>query len=217
MLRCVPALALAMGIAAAVGPAPALAFQGGKKLPPRADAMHVGGEVTGPFAFQDFCRRTPNACQADADLGGRPNLDLSRWRDLLEVNDIVNRTVNAKSDLDLFGVLDYWTMAGRYGDCEDYVLTKQAMLRERGWPMSSTLVTVVRDENGEGHAVLTARTKHGDFILDNRQNRIVAWNETPYQFVKRQSTLNPKVWLALAPDLLPPKEILASNSTRKQR
>ena len=38
----------------------------------------------------------------------------------------------------------------------------------RGWPESKLLITVVRDENNEGHAVLTVRTDEGDFILDNR-------------------------------------------------
>jgi hypothetical protein len=32
----------------------------------------------------------------------------------------------------------------------------------RGWPESKLLITVVRDENNEGHAVLTVRTDEGD-------------------------------------------------------
>jgi predicted transglutaminase-like cysteine proteinase len=128
------------------------------------------------------------------------------WRDLSEINDIVNQTVVARSDQDLFGVVDYWTIAGTFGDCEDYALTKQQMLRQRGWPRGSVLMTVVRDENGEGHAILTARTSRGDFVLDNRQPKIVAWNVTPYQFIKRQSVLNPRIWLALAPGLTPARD-----------
>ena len=58
-------------------------------------------------------------------------------------------------------------------------------------------MTVVRDEKGEGHAVLTARTVQGDFILDNKIEDVRMWNKTPYQFVMRQSYLNPKVWVAL--------------------
>ena len=33
-------------------------------------------------------------------------------------------------------------------------------------------MTVVRDEKGEGHAVLTARTVQGDFILDNKIDEV---------------------------------------------
>ena len=58
-------------------------------------------------------------------------------------------------------------------------------------------MTVVRDEKGEGHAVLTARTVQGDYILDNKIEDVRLWNKTPYQFVMRQSYLNPKVWVAL--------------------
>jgi hypothetical protein len=37
----------------------------------------------------------------------------------------------------------------------------------------------------------------GDFILDNKIEDVRMWNKTPYQFVMRQSYLNPKVWVAL--------------------
>jgi hypothetical protein len=42
-----------------------------------------------------------------------------------------------------------------YGDCEDYVLLKRRMLTQSGWPREALLVTVVRNEKDEGHAVLT--------------------------------------------------------------
>jgi predicted transglutaminase-like cysteine proteinase len=70
-------------------------------------------------------------------------------------------------------------------------------LIKKGWPVGSLLLTVVRDEKGEGHAVLTARTLQGDFILDNKLEEVRLWNQTPYQFVMRQSYLNPRVWVAL--------------------
>jgi predicted transglutaminase-like cysteine proteinase len=56
---------------------------------------------------------------------------------------------------------------------------------------------VVRDERGDGHAVLTARTQQGDFILDNKTDEIRLWYQVPYRFVMRQSYLNPRVWLSL--------------------
>jgi len=61
------------------------------------------------------------------------------------------------------------------------------------------LMTVVSDEKGEGHAVLTARTTAGDFILDNKVNDVRLWSKTPYRFLLRQSYLNPRVWVALDP------------------
>lgn len=178
-------------------------------VPQPLPAMHIIGAALAPAGFEDFCRRDPRDCQTDGRAAERVQLNARLWRELLEVNSLVNATVIPQSDLETYGVVDYWTLAGTRGDCEDYALTKQHMLRERGWPASALLVSVVRDEHGEGHAVLTARTSAGDLILDNRQNAIVAWSELPYTFVKRQATFNPKVWMALEPGLArqPDKEV----------
>jgi predicted transglutaminase-like cysteine proteinase len=99
-----------------------------------------------------------------------------------------------------YAVIENWTypLSGK-GDCEDYVLLKMSKLMERGWPQSVLLITVVRDEHGEGHAVLTVRTNRGDLILDNKHSRILAWKDTPYQFIKRQSAENPRQWESLIP------------------
>ncbi|MEO1711601.1 MAG: transglutaminase-like cysteine peptidase, partial [Pseudomonadota bacterium] len=68
-------------------------------------------------------------------------------------------------------------------------------------------------ENGEGHAVLTARTRQGDFILDNKVDNLKLWDRTPYRFVMRQSYLNPRVWMALDPSMRRSPEMLAGVST----
>jgi Bacterial transglutaminase-like cysteine proteinase BTLCP len=38
------------------------------------------------------------------------------------------------------------------------------MLIQSGWPREALLVTVVRDKNEEGHAVLTVTTNKGDYV-----------------------------------------------------
>ncbi len=101
------------------------------------------------------------------------------------------------TDQDLYGQVEMWTYPAGKGDCEDYVLLKRRMLIERGWPESTLLITVVRDENNEGHAVLTVRTDSGDLVLDNKRQDIVRWTETPYTFIKQQSDRNPLVWISL--------------------
>jgi predicted transglutaminase-like cysteine proteinase len=99
-----------------------------------------------------------------------------------------------------YGIADFWTLpTDGKGDCEDYALLKRHELIQRGWPSSALLMTVVTDETGKGHAVLTARTSAGDFILDNKADEIRAWNKTPYRFLLRQSYLNPRVWMDLDP------------------
>ncbi len=55
-------------------------------------------------------------------------------------------------------------------------------------------MTVVRQPNGDGHAVLTVRTDRADYVLDNLEERVLQWNETEYQFLKRQSAANSGRW-----------------------
>ena len=48
-------------------------------------------------------------------------------------------------------------------------------------------MTVVLDEIGDGHAVLTVRTDRGDLILDNKTYAVKRWDETGYSFIKREA------------------------------
>ena len=68
---------------------------------------------------------------------------------------------------------------------------------ERGWPASSLLITVVTQANGDGHAVLTVRTDRAEYVLDNLNNKILPWSQTPYRFLKRQSANHSGHWVAL--------------------
>jgi predicted transglutaminase-like cysteine proteinase len=97
-----------------------------------------------------------------------------------------------------WGVVEKWSLpTDGYGDCEDYVLLKRKMLIDAGWPREALLITVVRDKQGDGHAVLTVKTDKGEFILDNQNEDVLAWTKTGYRFMKRQSQNDPDVWVAL--------------------
>ena len=116
----------------------------------------------------------------------------------MRVNKWVNETVKPITDMDHWGVIEKWSLpTDGYGDCEDYVLLKRKMLIDAGWPREALLITVVRDKKGEGHAVLTVKTDKGEFVLDNQNENVVAWTETGYRFVKRQSQSDPNVWVSL--------------------
>jgi predicted transglutaminase-like cysteine proteinase len=71
------------------------------------------------------------------------------------------------------------------------------MLIQAGWPREALLITVVRERNGDGHAVLTVKTDKGEFILDNQSQDILLWSDTNYRFVKRQSQYDQNVWVSL--------------------
>jgi predicted transglutaminase-like cysteine proteinase len=159
--------------------------------------MRVFGSAYPPYGFVEFCQRAPSECMpgplADSRLAATP----ARLSELDEINRAVNRAIAPATDLDLYGVQEYWALPSNSGDCEDYALLKRHILIERGWPESALLLTVVRDELGEGHAVLTVRTTQGDFVLDNKAPDVRVWYKTGYRFIMRQSYLNPKVWLSL--------------------
>jgi predicted transglutaminase-like cysteine proteinase len=164
--------------------------------------MRVFGLTQPPYGFVNFCERVPRECAQGPQEDQRLLASPQRLAQLDEVNRAVNRQIEPVTDLDLYGVTDYWTIPTARGDCEDYVLLKRKRLMELGWPASALLITVVRDERGEGHAVLMVRTQQGDFVLDNKTDEIKLWHRTRYQFVMRQSYLNPRVWMSLDPSEL---------------
>lgn len=161
--------------------------------------MRVFGLTQPPYGFVSFCDRMPRACAQGPQEDLRFFATPARLAELDAINRAVNHEIEPVTDMELYGVTDYWTIPTTKGDCEDYVLLKRKLLMELGWPASALLITVVRDERGEGHAILTARTAQGDFILDNKTDEIKVWHRTRYDFVMRQSYLNPRVWMSLDP------------------
>jgi predicted transglutaminase-like cysteine proteinase len=162
--------------------------------------MRIYGSVEPPQAFVRFCEEYPEECVATSGIETRLPASPQRLTELDEINRRVNRSITPEGDLKHYGVADYWTLpTDGKGDCEDYALLKRHELIKLGWPSSALLMTIVSDEKGEGHAVLTARTAAGDFILDNKAEEVRPWNKTPYRFLLRQSYLNPRVWMDLDP------------------
>ena len=150
---------------------------------PSAAFMRVYGSTEPPPAFVRFCEEYPEECAATSRAEGR-----------------VPASPKLLIELKHYGIADFWTLPtdGR-GDCEDYALLKRHELIKLGWPSSALLMTIVSDEKGKGHAVLTARTAEGDFVLDNKVDEVRLWNKAPYRFLLRQSYLNPRVWMDLDP------------------
>jgi predicted transglutaminase-like cysteine proteinase len=161
--------------------------------------MEIGGATRAPAGHVGFCGENPTECRSANRSAVVVKLDRERWNELLAVNAEVNRQIRPVTDVELFGVEEYWTFprAGA-GDCEEYVLEKQRVLQKRGWPKSALLITVVKDTNNAGHAVLTVRTDQGDIILDNQIEAVLPWYSTPYRFVKRQSAKHPAKWAAIS-------------------
>jgi predicted transglutaminase-like cysteine proteinase len=156
--------------------------------------MAVTGKTTQPIGHYEYCRRFPAECRVRSADTRPVKLTRQRLAEIVEVNDQVNRAVSPVTDLEYYRVEEYWTMPDRFGDCEDYVLAKRQKLLARGWPASSLLITVVRQANGDGHAVLTVRTDRADYVLDNLDEQVKPWSEAGYHFLKRQSAQNSGAW-----------------------
>ena len=162
--------------------------------------MRVYANAQPPYGFVRFCEVQPNECVATSVGDARFQMTPERLSELDEVNRAVNREIEPATDAEIYGVNELWTIPKTRGDCEDFALLKRQRLIARGWPSNALLLTVVRDEKNEGHAILTARTSQGDFVLDNKIEAVRLWNNTPYQFVMRQSYIDPKVWVSLDAD-----------------
>lgn len=163
-----------------------------------AASMRIAGSTAPPIGHVQFCGDHPDECGRYDRANQVVKLTSSSWTRLQTVNSGVNAAVLPATDMQIYGVVERWDYPRLAGDCEDYALEKRRELIAEGWPASSLLMTVVKDEVGDGHAVLTVRTDRGDFILDNKTDVVEAWDRTPYRFLKRQSTVNAGAWDKIA-------------------
>ena len=134
-------------------------------------------------------------------MAARPTEDMSedRWRGVIALNKAINRQMRERDDYRVYGVADFWTIGGRYGDCEDFVITKKKALISRGFAPENLLYAVSRNRWDSGyHAVLILRTTDGDYVLDNLRDRILPWEEAGLDFRMRMSSEEPSAWVAVA-------------------
>lgn len=163
-----------------------------------AGAMTTGGLTSQPIGHYDFCKIHPAECSIrPTDLAPARMTD-AFWRKLTTVTVKVNAAVKPMSDLDHYGKDEVWAYPDDgYGDCEDYVLEKRRELSNMGISLADLLITVVRKPDGEGHSVLTVRTDKGDYILDNLNDKVKAWDTTGYRYLKRQAIDNTGRWVSI--------------------
>ncbi|CCV11924.1 transglutaminase-like cysteine peptidase [Mesorhizobium sp. STM 4661] len=164
--------------------------------PDEAPNMQTFGKTTIPVGYYEFCRRISTECARPA-VSDSVELTRKRWSQMIEINNQVNASVKPMTDLEIFGVEERWEYPKATGDCEDYALMKRKLLNQSGFPLGSLLMTVGRDANGGGHAVLTIVTDKGDFVLDNVEQQILLWRDAEIYFLKRQAQTDPNTWVSL--------------------
>jgi predicted transglutaminase-like cysteine proteinase len=160
-------------------------------------AMQVGGLTSQPIGHYEFCQKNVEECSIKTRDTVPPKVTDFGWKTLTEVNFSVNQRIVPMTDEELYGRDEVWTYPTDAGDCEDFVLEKRKELMAKGFPATDLLITVVRKPDGEGHAVLTVRTTQGDFVLDNLNNDVKLWTDTPYTYLKRQAAFDTGRWVSI--------------------
>ena len=161
----------------------------------------VAGRAPVPIGWTQFCTTYIKVCDTQPSVPRDVVLSAKAWNDLMLVNNWVNHNIKPMTDMDHYGMIQWW----RYPDdgagaCHSYALEKRRLLMRSGWPREALLMTIVREDHGrgDGHAVLTVKTDRGEFILDNLTDDIRLWSQTPYRFYKRQSQADPNAWVWLS-------------------
>lgn len=160
-------------------------------------AMKTGALTSQPIGHFEFCKRYPKECTVRTDEDRPERMSEQFQARLIALTVAVNRAVKPMSDAALYGQDEFWTYPDNAGDCEEYVLEKRRTLIAEGRSAGNLLITVVRKPDGEGHAVLTVRTNVGDLILDNLNDAVKIWYETPYNYIKRQAAFDAGRWVTI--------------------
>ena len=160
--------------------------------------MHTGGRTTQPVGHYEFCQKLPQECAQRTPKQEPVELTRKLWASIVSINNSVNTRIVPRTDMEMWGKEEVWSYPDSgFGDCEDYALEKRRELMALGVPAGNLLMTVARQPNGDGHAVLTVRTSLGEFILDNLESKVLSWTDTDYTYLKRQSDQNSGVWVTL--------------------
>lgn len=172
-----------------------------------ASAMKTGSLTSQPIGHFEFCQVNTAECRVKS-IGAQALTGGPKTMSLIEtVNAQVNAAILPETDRDVYGKDEVWAYPRVAGDCEDYVLLKRRILMNKGISPANLLITVVRKPDGEGHAVLSVRTKRGDYILDNLNDEVLSWEATGYRFLKRQSAEHTGHWVTIET----PKDILVGS------
>ena len=136
------------------------------------------------------CRTEPDRCSSPAAARFLAIADGARALEgrarLQQVNREVNGAIRYRSDLAQHGVPDLWSaplasFASGFGDCEDYVIAKYAILREAGVAADDLRLLLVRDKAvRRDHAVLAARHEGRWLLLDNRHLALLEDTESKH-------------------------------------
>lgn len=109
-----------------------------------------------------------------------PRANPSYIKALYHINKTVNEKMTYVRDIDQYGVSEKWVWLPESlkGDCEDYALTKLAILQKAQFPtIERARITMLRVK-GTGHAVLEVLVPGaGVLVMDNNFDRLMTRRE----------------------------------------
>lgn len=119
-----------------------------------------------------------NKCNFDkwmAFLDGLKGKDLVTQ--IRDINDYMNRAPYITDPVN-WGEKDFWATPGefmaKFGDCEDYAISKYMSLRYLGYEEQDLRVVAVKDLNLKiGHAVLVVMYQGTPYVLDNQIKQVI--------------------------------------------
>ena len=143
------------------------------------------GDAVRFWQYDALCEELDIFCKRFADQHDDTDRSLVFTPELFEtirsINTGVNRKITPKTDLELYSVIEKWTIPDDAGDCEDYALLKMLRLIYVGFDPRRLHLLVVRDEKREGHAVLGVDVHDKGFwntlVLDNKHDVVITLEE----------------------------------------
>ena len=101
------------------------------------------------------------------------------------INSDVNARVTYKTDLEQFGVPEFWCEARNgFDDCDGYALLKRELLLNAGFARKDLHLACCWDETNTYHCILLCNTSKGWFVLDNRYTWPMTPKSLPYRWDK---------------------------------
>lgn len=157
------------------------------------DRLATGRLVTAPGGWLNFCMAHLAACRPTAEVR-QVELTPERFAMIRRVHREVNQAIKPATEP---AGRDLWQIAPSAGDCDDYALTKQALLRAAGLPSGAVRLATVRLADGQHHALVTVETDRGTLVLDNLEPDVVPFAATRYRWMRLEEPGAAFSWLEL--------------------
>lgn len=179
ILALAPALG---GTAAALPSAAPNAF-----IPADPDVFGTVALNAGMTPYDVRWRRVSGADQKDVRIAeiAAATTGMSTMHKLALVHSEVNRRISWRTDLDSYGIADYWANAGEtltkgIGDSEDIAVVKMQALKAAGFSPRDLYLIVGRDSKRGADALLLVRAEGQFYVLDDRIDR----PQTPEEHIR---------------------------------